>query len=53
MQPVNDPVVGLPEVDESSQVHSTAVDDHIRGLMGDAGGSISFAEFMQAAGGLG
>ena len=49
MQPVSGKVAGLPEVDEASSAHSTAVAAHIRGLIDAGGGSISFAEYMQAA----
>ena len=49
MQPVNRTAAGLPDVDEASSAHSAAVATHIRGLMDAGGGSISFAEFMQAA----
>ena len=40
---------GLPEPDAVSQAHSRKVGDFIAGKIHDAGGSISFAEFMQHA----
>ena len=49
MQPVSGNTAGLPEVDAASAAHSAAAAAHIRGLMDAGGGSISFAEFMQAA----
>lgn len=39
----------LPEPDEESAAHSKRVASHIRQLIKDQGGSISFAEFMQQA----
>jgi SAM-dependent MidA family methyltransferase len=39
----------LPQADELSAEHCARVSDHIRAKIGDAGGKISFAEFMHEA----
>lgn len=49
MQTNPDPRDNLPEPDDRSAAHSRLVADHIRAAIGQAGGSISFAEYMQHA----
>lgn len=50
------PTTGLPQADEASRAHSARVAEFLSERIADAGGSISFAEYMQHAlyaGGLG
>ena len=49
MQPERRDVAGLPAPDPVSRRHSERVHEHIRAAIVAAGGSISFAEFMQHA----
>lgn len=49
MQPERHAGPGLPEPDEESAAHSRRVAEHICQRIKEAGGSISFAEFMQRA----
>jgi SAM-dependent MidA family methyltransferase len=49
MQPKHRKRPELPELDEESAAHSKRVASHIRQLIKEQGGSISFAEFMQQA----
>lgn len=44
-----EPAAALPQPDESSRQHCEQVSDHLRNKIADAGGSISFAEFMHEA----
>lgn len=47
MQPGRQTGLILPAPDEASAAHSDRVAEHVRNLIAQAGGSISFAEFMQ------
>jgi len=47
MDPTPESQRGLPEPDPAGAAHSNAVAQHVRGRIAAAGGSISFAEFMQ------
>ena len=49
MQPVNENGLELPQPGLDSARHSAHVAEHIRSMIECAGGSISFAEFMQQA----
>ena len=49
MQTIPNPRDNLPEPDDRSDAHSRLVADHIRAAIEQAGGSISFAEYMQLA----
>lgn len=49
MQPEKDSRLRLPEAGADASAHSDRVVRHIRKAIGAAGGSISFAEFMQLA----
>jgi SAM-dependent MidA family methyltransferase len=44
-----EPNMSLPAADAASAAHSNRVADHIRELIANAGGAISFAEYMHHA----
>jgi hypothetical protein len=49
MQTIPDSRDNLPEPDDRSAAHSQLVADHIHAAIDQAGGNISFAEYMQHA----